>query len=319
MINWGIIGAGNIAHRFARSLAMHQGCHLYAISVRKAEKGLTFQKEFPSEKIYFGKSCYDDLLNDPAIDAVYIALPHGLHYLYSRKALEKGKAVMCEKPAMLTAEEMEDIIATAKKNNLLFMEAMKNRFVPGFRKIRDLLEEKTIGEVRSVYSCFGGLHPEEKIRGTYLSSPKQGGMLLDSGCYCLSYASGLFPGQVEVRHVEAIVDNGIDSYTKAILEVNGIEVTIETGWDRPFENNTIITGSEATMIISPTQRPNRIVIDRKGQQEIIDVPYDHDDFYSQIDEFVRQFEAGNTDNPIMPLSESLQSARIIDKIKEMSY
>ena len=82
-IRWGILGAGNIAHRFARALSIVDGCSLYAISGRKREKLLAFQKRFPCEKIY---TDYQELIDDPLVDAVYISLPHDLHKEWALKA-----------------------------------------------------------------------------------------------------------------------------------------------------------------------------------------------------------------------------------------
>ena len=109
MIRWGILGAGNIAHRFAKSLASHEECELYAFSCRKEEKAKAFFAEYPCEKYYSGDSCYSDMLEDPNIDIVYICVPHGLHARWAIEALSKEKAVLCEKPAVIRHEEMEAI------------------------------------------------------------------------------------------------------------------------------------------------------------------------------------------------------------------
>ena len=150
MIRWGILGAGNIAHRFAKSLTMNEDCQLWAISCRKEEKGRAFNQEYPSRKQYYGENCYMEMLEDPDIDVVYICVPHGLHHYWSKEALKKGKAVLCEKPAMVTAQEMQDIIDTTKANDTLFVEAMKSRFLPAYRKVREMVARGEIGEITKI-------------------------------------------------------------------------------------------------------------------------------------------------------------------------
>ena len=99
MVKFGIIGAGNIAHRFAKSLASHPDGELVAISARNEEKGRAFAKEFSVQAVYPDGAA---LLEDADVDAVYIALPHGLHAEWSVRAIRAGKAVLCEKPAALS-------------------------------------------------------------------------------------------------------------------------------------------------------------------------------------------------------------------------
>src|SRR4051794_30597964 len=134
MINWGIIGAGNIAHRFADSLEHVEGAQLYAVARRTMEKADQFRAEHPSEVSYDN---YQNLLDDDKVDAVYIALPHQLHLEWVEKALRAGKAVLCEKPATLSAVEMRQITKTVHEKQVFFMEAMKSRFVPAYREVKE--------------------------------------------------------------------------------------------------------------------------------------------------------------------------------------
>lgn len=103
MIRWGILGAGKIAYRFASSLEQEADSVLAAISCRSQEKADRFAQAHPVEKIYIG---YEKLLADPQIDAIYLALPHGLHEEWAIRAIQAGKAVLCEKPAALDAGQM---------------------------------------------------------------------------------------------------------------------------------------------------------------------------------------------------------------------
>lgn len=102
-MKWGIIGAGRIAHRFASSLKHVEGCTLQAVSCRTLQKAEIFQTEHDALKAY---GSFDAIVNDPQVEAVYISTPHQFHYAWIMKCLQAHKAVLVEKPACLSAEEM---------------------------------------------------------------------------------------------------------------------------------------------------------------------------------------------------------------------
>ena len=106
MIRWGILGAGRIADRFAASLELEDNCTLYAISGRNEEKLNAFKEKHPCEKVYLS---HEEMLKDPDIDAVYVAVPHHMHKEWSIKALNAKKPVLCEKPAALNEQEVIEI------------------------------------------------------------------------------------------------------------------------------------------------------------------------------------------------------------------
>ena len=156
MIRWGILGAGKIANRFADSLAKDPDSILYAVSGRSREKLEAFAAKHPCEKIYVS---YDEMLDDGDIDAVYLSLPHVLHREWAVRALQKKKAVLCEKPAALNEAEMREIADCAMANDTLFMEAMKPRFVPAYGKLKQMIEDGVYTGLmdfrRAVYESFG--------------------------------------------------------------------------------------------------------------------------------------------------------------------
>lgn len=186
MIRFGILGAGNIAHRFAASLAKVEGAELVAASRRTAEKAAAFLAEVPCAS---GARAYGDheaLLADPEVDAIYLALPHDLHHAWALRALDAGKVVLCEKPAMLSEAEAAEVTAAARERGLLFMEAMKTRFVPLHPHVVDAVG--ALGLVARVHAslCNDAL-ASYRTRDTYILGGGPGsGVLLDCGIYCAS-------------------------------------------------------------------------------------------------------------------------------------
>ena len=134
MVRWGIIGLGNIANRFAKSLEYEKYGKLVAVAGKTENKRMYFKEAYKDVKVY---ESYDELFNDQDIDAVYIALPHRFHAKWSIRGLNKGKAILCEKPSTLNSSELDGILKCAKRNKTFYMEAMKTPFVPMFDLIKE--------------------------------------------------------------------------------------------------------------------------------------------------------------------------------------
>ena len=133
IINWGIIGAGKIASKFATDLNTVPNSKLYAIASRDLEKANAFRQEYNVDLAY---GSYKELALDPNIDAIYIATPHSFHKAHTILCLNQHKPVLCEKPFAINLEDVEDMIQRSKQNNTLLMEAMWTIFLPHFQSIQ---------------------------------------------------------------------------------------------------------------------------------------------------------------------------------------
>ena len=311
MTRWGIIGAGKIARRFAASLTYEKDAELYVISGRSEEKLKSFQQDYPCKKVCTG---FDDVLEDDRVDAVYIALPHAMHKEWSLKAMEAHKAVLCEKPAVLNEQEMREIIAVSKQENILYMEAMKPRFTPGYRKLKEITGE--LGEVVSVYAEHCSLFPEERIGTSFHTLPGKGGCLLDTGCYCVSFLADFLTGMPVLEHCEAVLRDGVDWYVDAKLAFDNGEGRAVCAFDRKRPPYAEIVCTGGKVIVERPHRPDVLKVTGKGrEEETIHVPYEHDDFYGQIHHFHTLLKEGKTESDIMSLADSLRVIRIMDLVR----
>lgn len=313
MIRWGIVGAGNIAGRFAASLKNEKDAVLYAISGRNEEKLLAFKEKFPCEKVYVG---HENLLADPDIDAVYIALPHHMHREWSVKALQAHKAVLCEKPAVLNEQEMQEIAAVSRKENVLFMEAMKPRFEPAYAEIRKITDEKKLGNIVSVYAenCF--LFPREMIGKTYHTGKGVGGALLDSGCYCTNWPADFLEGEPVLTKTYANCAYDIDWYVNAKLQFDNGTGEIVAAFDRRTAPTAVLTYEKGKIIVEKPHRPDAFTIMEDGKEPVrYDFPYEYDDFYGQIHHFCTLLREGKTESPVMSSEDSIRNAHILDVIR----
>ena len=351
MIRWGIIGGGNIAHRFAESLKHFEGGELAAVSCRTQEKAEAFSREYPCRYIY---DDYDRLLENEEIDAVYIGLPHDLHCQWAVRAMEAGKAVLCEKPAALNAEEMKEICRISKERKILFMEAMKTRFVPIHRLIMTALEQGLIGRITKVEASLCNLSAQ-RAPDCYLYDSQQGGVLLDVGIYCASWIDELTRdgyGMPEIRQTAFRMKDQVESYAKCWLLYRDdagdrqIRAMLECAFDEKKPRKLTIFGEWGTIEVPELHRPQKMAVteilceeSREGQAGldalkvewggtcipaedgrkktfIFEVPYEVDDFYGQIIHFTRCLNEGLWESPVMPPEASQRCIELIEMIRD---
>ncbi|MGH2547899.1 MAG: Gfo/Idh/MocA family protein, partial [Thermomicrobiales bacterium] len=151
-IRWGILGTGGIADKFATGLQDTPDAVLAAVGSRTIEAATAFAERFGNPRTH---GSYQDLVNDPDVDIIYVATPHPIHHSAARLCLEAGKAVLCEKPFTLNAGEAADLIAYARERKLFLMEAMWSRFLPAAQRFRQLVADGAIGEPRILHADFG--------------------------------------------------------------------------------------------------------------------------------------------------------------------
>ncbi|WP_162248913.1 Gfo/Idh/MocA family oxidoreductase [Paenibacillus sp. Root52] len=316
MIRWGILGAGYIATRFATALQHEPSSKLYAISGRSESKLKDFADKYATDRQYVS---HDEMLLDPNVDAIYLALPHHLHHEWAIKALEAGKAVLCEKPVSLNLKEMQDIAEIARSKNVLFMEAMKQRFVPLYIDLRRRVEAGEIGTITSIQTSFCNQMPDGM--NTYHVQPGPGGSLLDVGTYCASWIEDFSSGSIKLETVAAAQKDSIDYYIDAKLHVGHVNAQLECAFDRQKERKVVLQGERGSIVVEDLHRPVRMLVLRDGYEpEKVEIPYEFDDFYSEIHHFVECLKNGRTESDIMSLTASLRCAEILDTIRAgLSY
>ncbi|NOX65692.1 MAG: Gfo/Idh/MocA family oxidoreductase, partial [Chlorobi bacterium] len=146
-IKWGIISTGHISGRFAEALEILPDAELVAVASRTQESADKFAQQFNIPKAY---ATYQELADDPDIDAVYIGTPHIFHLDNSVMCMRKGKSVLCEKALTINAEEAREMVRVAREENVFLMEAMIPRQIPLLKKVLHWIKNGRIGEVRMV-------------------------------------------------------------------------------------------------------------------------------------------------------------------------
>lgn len=319
-VHWGILGAGGIAKRFAASLAGVEGTRLVAVSGRSAGR----LAAFAPARIYAdgadGAAAHERLLVDSEVDAVYLALPHSMHARWAASALRAGKAVLCEKPAALTADEAREIAAVARETGMLFVEAMKCRFVPLHSCVQALLGTGELGRVRGI-DCAQLVDYGEGRLG-YLTDPVGGGALYDLGCYPMSWVEeltcGAPAGVSALARWKEVPGGRVDWAGRAELAfAGGVEATVAWAGDSAnYDCSCLITCENGSIAVERAHRPERAVVHRAGRpDEVVEAPYDPDDFHGEIAHFCGLLRSGAVESPVMPLAATVRNAELLDAVR----
>ena len=286
-IKLGIIGASEIAYRrFLPALLKHENFEYCGVASRSHEKAKPFQ-EFLGGEIY---QSYDALLDDPTIDVVYIPLPPALHYEWAKKALQKGKHVLLEKPSTTKLSDTVELINLAKSKNLALHENYMFVFHKQIKIILELIQQGVIGEIREYRIDFGfPKRPETDFR---YNKELGGGALFDCGGYPIKLASMLLGNTTKLTYSTLKYPQGydVDFYGTAILENDSkLIAKASFGMDNAYKCDLEIWGSLGTIktdriFTAPDNFSPTIVIKKGNEEEKIFVECD-DQFYNSIDYF----------------------------------
>jgi predicted dehydrogenase len=245
-IRWGVLGNATVARKCViPAIQRSRNSLVHALATRRPANAGLVAAENQIERIY---DCYEALLQDPAIDAVYIPLPNHLHLPWTLKALSAGKHVLCEKPIACTAQEAQEMARAADRGNLFLMEAFMYRFHPRSREIKQLVSEGRIGKPRLVRSAFCFHMAEEMLASgdnVRLKASMGGGALLDVGCYSVSVARwmmGAEPTQVQAQAIYH--DTGVDVHVVGTLQFPGGGLaTLEASFVSALQQTFTVVGT----------------------------------------------------------------------------
>lgn len=221
---WGMIGTGAIAGEMAAALQNVCG-GVYGVCSGHPESARAFARRFGARRVYADAA---EMLADPAVDIVYIATPHSLHYRYLTEAIRSGKHVLCEKAITVNSRQLEEAAALAREKGVAVMEAMTVYHMPLYRKLRELLDSGALGKVKMVQVNFGSCK-EYDPRGRFFSKELAGGALLDIGVYAVSFARWFLEKKPDVvLTTPQYFETGVDEQS-GILMKNDCGQMVVTG------------------------------------------------------------------------------------------
>lgn len=227
-IRFGIIGTGWIAEQFVQATKLMSGACVKGVSSRDEEKGRTFATKHDISKVYHGT---DALVNSDEIDAIYVAVPHNVHFENCLKALKAGKHVLCEKPMCISKKEAQILFEEARNRKLFLMEGMWSRLLPNSITAKKWIDQGSIGNIRFIDAMFT-ISTDLNTPGNRMTDPKlAGGAMYDLGVYTIemsSYYAGNDP--VEWKGLCVEHSTGVDVTNVMIMSYpKGILATTRTG------------------------------------------------------------------------------------------
>jgi len=244
-VKWGILSTADINRRVLPGATSSPQVELVAVGSRDQGKADAFAKRWEIPRAY---GSYEELLEDPEVEALYIPLPNTLHVEWSIKALEAGKHVLCEKPFDRSPENVARAFDASERTGTLLTEAFMYRHSPQTKKLQELVAGGAIGELRLIRSCFSySLYDTDNIR---LRTEVDGGALMDVGCYCVS-GSRLLAGEPDRVQAEAWYGpTGTDWVFTGILHFpNDVLATFDCGTALPNRDELEAIGSEGSLFV----------------------------------------------------------------------
>lgn len=318
-IQWGVLGYARIAREsLIPAIRRSANSEFLAIASRNDSKLAECRERFGEAR---GYRSYDELLDDPEVDAVYIPLPNALHLEWTVKAAEKGKHVLCEKPLGLTAAECGTMAEACKSNGVFLMEAFMYRYTDRIRLVREVLKGGALGEIRFVGSTFRFL----------LSNPASiklrpelgGGALYDVGCYPVNLAglvadlaAGAPAGEARPETVAAgfVREGGVDvSFSGVLRYRSGLVASLNAGFNAHRRVCSEIIGTQGVLEVPDTFFDNAGVLILTTGDAKTEIPVAESDRYrSEVEDFADAIQTGRP--PGFGLAESVRNAETLDRL-----
>ncbi len=313
--NWGILGLGNIAHKFADALNATGNGVLFAVGSRELDKANGFANKFGAQRWY---GSYEQLMEDPDVDIIYISTPHHLHYELTLKCLEHGKHVLCEKPATVNFRQFRETRDLAREKKLFYMDALWTRFLPNTVRALEWIEKGLIGEIRMLQADFG--FKAEFNPGGRLFNPKlAGGALLDIGIYPVFLSLLLLGYPDEINIISQKAETGVDISDGIVFGYkSGAIASLNCSLQAHTETAAEISGSLG-----------RIKIPRRwftpaGIQSVFEneAPSSHsfniikNGYEYEALEVMQCLDNGLTESPLMDLDFTSELMKLLDDLRE---
>jgi predicted dehydrogenase len=311
---WGVVGTGGIATAFATDIALLRDAELVAVGSRTQESADAFGERLGVPRRH---PSYQSLVDDPGVDVVYVSTPHPGHFPAAMLALEAGKAVLCEKPFTLNAGEAAQLVATARRQGVFLMEAMWTRFLPHIVRIRELLAEGALGDLRTVTAEHGQYFPPDPAHRMF-APELGGGALLDLGVYPVSFASMVLGTPSRVTAVSDPAFTGVDATTSMLMQyAGGAHAVLTATLTAAGPTTAAVVGTDARVLVDgPFYTPTGFTLTRRdGTSERFDHPVEGRGMWCEAAEVVRCLREGRLESDVMPLDETVAIMATMDEVR----
>jgi predicted dehydrogenase len=329
VLNWGILGTGNIAKQFAAGMSSSRRGRMVAVGSRSPESADAFAKAYGIEH----RHDYDGLLASASVDAVYVSLPNSLHHEWTIKALNAGKHVLCEKPFALDYPQAVEMFDVAQKQGKVLVEAFMYRSHPYVPAVEKVIADGAIGEVKVIRTHF--CYRTTKIAGNVrFNRQLGGGALMDVGCYCLNFTRHFAKSEsVSILASARFHESGVDEITSVTMRMeNGILASFTCGTGVQADNTAMISGDEGYFEIAwpwkpatgkggyvlahsapPKQDQKNAATPAAPPRQVVSIDADQELYALEADDFAATVLEGAP--PVISRADTLGNMRCLDEIR----
>ncbi|MBW3695332.1 Gfo/Idh/MocA family oxidoreductase [Vibrio sp. T187] len=295
-MKWAIIGTSFISDVMAEAIKSDEQSELYAVSGRSEANLVTFARKHNVQKTF---TDYDDLIHDPDVDMVYIALPNHLHHEFIIKAASAGKAILCEKSLSIDMEKTHQALAAVKSHNVFFAEGLMYLCHPLITEALNVLNSGKIGEVQNVQASYVAAISQ-------FVNPDSKGALYNLGCYPMSLAylvlsQAMTSDQLMDFEVSAFgragEDGNICESSATFRFANQVNAQLHTAETYGLKHSFTVLGSKGALTFTsnpwlPSENNAFEVEVYESSKETIEVAADGDAFYYQVRAIREAYESG---------------------------
>ena len=312
--SWAILGPGGIARAFAKDLALLEGHSIGAVGSRTLSKAENFAAEFGG-KAY---GSYEELVSDPSVDGVYVATPHPGHHGNVIMALNAGKPVLCEKPFAVNAQQAQEMVDAASKNQVALMEAMWARFLPHYAKVREIVASGVLGPIQSIHADHGQRLADQGI-ARLIDPQLAGGALLDLGVYPVSFAHMILGNPTSITSSAVMTDKGVDAQTSMIFSYsNGAQAVLTTTMVEQTPCRAVVAGLNGWLEIDRTfyNPASMRVVQNDGSVTEYPSSYKGHGLREQAQVFAQLVASGALESEILSWKDTVDIMKSMDTVRE---
>lgn len=310
MVNIGLSSTARVNRKIIAAAAASNSAEVTAVASRTAQRAVAYADEHAIERAH---ESYDSLLDDPQVDAVYVAAPNALHVDWSIRALEAGKHVLCEKPLSRHPSEVERAFDVAKRTGMILTEGFMYRHNPQTEKLVKLVGDGAIGTLSRIRAAFSfTIRDPGNVR---LSAPLDGGSLMDVGCYCV-HTARLLAGEPVAVHAEQVTSgNGVDLRFSGLIRFPGdVTCQFESALDLPREHRLEVVGTSGSLILDDpwhARRPELLLQTEDAEDRITLRPVDS--YRLQLENFAAAIASRG--EPLLRRRDALAQAGALEALR----
>ena len=312
MYHFGIIGAGNIAHKFIEAVRMTKNADVTAVASKSLERARDWAEKEGLSRYY---DSYETLLADPDIDIIYIATLSNAHYDNIKACLEAGKHVICEKPMTQTASQAQEVITLAREKQLFLMEGMWSRFLPKSLQVRRWIQKGRIGELHLMQANIGW--KADKTYNKRLFYPELGGgSLYDIGIYPMELLPYYADQKItQIQFLKKDYSTGVDDIVSLNLQLERCIANIQCSFTTKMPEDAYLYGSDGYIHIPKIHFGNRARLYDLEDRLVEDFHEGLDNgFYYEVCEVISCIEKGQTESSICPLNMTYDNTKLFDHV-----